>query len=345
VGIGLARSIVQFHGARHRLTERAVEPMAGRIIGPAPERFTLYVNGSPQPVTLDGRSFSASVALTPGLNQVRVVAFGPEGVETEDSVTVEYAPPSPKSRIVLLTPADGARVSPDDPPFVVVEGRADDKTIGNVSVVVNGRQTIVPVREGRFRHIVPATDPTLKIWAEGSATDGVKQRSEAVTVYAEAPSGPMGILVVDWPPLLAGDQVEVTGSWRGMSARTDVPTQPLALRSAGAAPSGGRPEVYYLRNLRPGVYTFVLRYRTPQAAGVAQPILYLNIGGNLVPHVLKPVSLQGTGRAIMAKVLLPQGILWEQDDWFSGRSESAETVTKFRLPEGITWTERKTDLR
>lgn len=246
---------------------------------------------------------------------------------------------------MLLAPTDGSRVAPDDPPFVVVEGKAEDRTIGSVWVVVNGRQTMVPVRDGRFRHIVPATDQTLTIWAEGAAADGVKQRSEAVTVYAEAPTGSMGILVVDWPPLLVGDQVEVSGSWRGMSARTDVPTQPLALRSGGAAPGGGRPEVYYLRNLRPGVYTFVLRYRTPQPAGVAQPILYLNIGGNLVPHMLKPVPLQGAGRAIMAKVLLPQGILWEQDDWFSGRSESAETVTKFRLPEGITWTERKSDLR
>ena len=47
----------------------------------------------------------------------------------------------------------------------------------------------------------------------------------------------------------------------------------------------------------------------------------------------------------MTEVLLPQGILWEQDDWFTGRSESTDTVTKFRLPEGITWTERKSDLR
>ena len=346
VGVGLARAIVQFHGARHRITDRAVEPMAGRIIGPAPEQFTLYVNGSPQPVTVTEQSFSASVALTPGLNRVRVVATGPDGAETEDSVTVEYVPPqAPKGRIVLLSPTDGARLSPDDPPFVVVEGRAEDKSIGSLSVVVNGRQTVVPVREGRFRHIAPATDPTLKIWAEGTAADGTKQRSEAVTVYAEAPTGSMGILVVDWPPLLDGDQVEITGTYRGMSSRVDVPTQPLVLKSGGPAPGGGRPEVYYLRNLKPGVYTFVLRYRTPQPAGAAQPVLYLNIGGILIPHMLKPVPLQGSGRAVMAKVLLPHGILWEQDDWFSGRSESAETVTKFRVPEGITWTERKTDLR
>ena len=345
MGVGLARAIVQFHGPRHRITERAVEPLAGRIIGPSPDRFTLYVNGSPQPVTVEGRSFAASVALSPGLNRVRVVASGPEGVETEDSVTVEYVPPVPKSQIVLLAPADGSRLSSDDPPFVVVEGKVDDESIGSVSVVVNGRHTVIPVREGRFRQIVPATDPILKIWAEGGRADEPRQRSEAVTVYAEAPAGSIGILVVDWPPLLAGDQVEVSGSWRGAPGRVDVPTQALTLRSGGAAQGGGRPEVFYLRNLRPGVYTFVLRYRTPQAAGVAQPVLYLSVGGTLVPHVLKPVPIQGTGRAIVAKVLLPQGILWEQDDWFSGRSESAETVTKFRVPEGITWTERKSDLR
>ena len=69
-----------------------------------------------------------------------------------------------------------------------------------------------------------------------------------------------------------------------------------------------------------------------------EAVLVLELGELGLEH------LQGN-RAIVAKVLLPQGILWEQDDWFSGRSESAETVTKFRLPEGITWTERKIDLR
>ena len=47
----------------------------------------------------------------------------------------------------------------------------------------------------------------------------------------------------------------------------------------------------------------------------------------------------------MARILLPQGILWEQDDWFTGQSQSADSVTKFRLPDGVAWTERKTDLR
>jgi hypothetical protein len=41
---------------------------------------------------------------------------------------------------------------------------------------------------------------------------------------------------------------------------------------------------------------------------------------------------------------MPQAVLWNQEEWFSGTSESVDTVTKFRIPEGITWVERKADL-
>ena len=60
---------------------------------------------------------------------------------------------------------------------------------------------------------------------------------------------------------------------------------------------------------------------------------------------IRPVRLGSSGRAVLARVLLPQGVLWEQDGWFSGSSESVDTVTKFRFPEGINWVERKADLQ
>jgi hypothetical protein len=67
--------------------------------------------------------------------------------------------------------------------------------------------------------------------------------------------------------------------------------------------------------------------------------------GGLVTRRLAPVKLGAYGRAVIARVLFPEGILWEQDDWFTGQSQSTETITKFKLPEGVTWTERKADLR
>ena len=62
-------------------------------------------------------------------------------------------------------------------------------------------------------------------------------------------------------------------------------------------------------------------------------------------RVLRPVSLAGAGRSVVARVLLPQGVLWDDEDWFTGKSESVDTITRFRFPEGTTWIERKKDLQ
>jgi hypothetical protein len=172
VGIGLARAIVQFHGPRHRVTDRAVEPLAGRVIGPLPERFTLHVNGIPQPVTVEGNRFEAvgdpDAGMKPGASGRDRARRSRDGGFRHGGVCSAGA----KSQIVLVAPTDGLRRLAEDPPYVVVEGKVDNKTIGIVSVVVNGRQTAVPVREGRFRQIVPASEPVLKIWAEGVPADG-----------------------------------------------------------------------------------------------------------------------------------------------------------------------------
>jgi hypothetical protein len=102
--------------------------------------------------------------------------------------------------------------------------------------------------------------------------------------------------------------------------------------------------MFYIRGLKPGVYTLIVRYRGSSALGDVRPTLYLPDKDHLTPRTLKPVSLSGAGRTVLTKVLMPQAILWDQDDWFSGRSESVDAVTKFRIPDGISWVERKADL-
>ena len=98
-------------------------------------------------------------------------------------------------------------------------------------------------------------------------------------------------------------------------------------------------DIFYLRNARPGVYTFSMTYPAGATPGV-RPVLY--VGG--ASRSLQPVTLNRSGRAVVARLLLPQGVLWEQDDWFTGRSASGDTVTKFRFPDGVSWTERLGDL-
>jgi len=124
-------------------------------------------------------------------------------------------------------------------------------------------------------------------------------------------------------------------TWRPNPARLDGGAPPLPLRGL-AAEAGAAAEFFYLRNARPGVYTFWMTYRAG-ATPVVRPVL--SVAG--APRSLRPLSLDGSGRAVVARLLLPQGVLWEEDDWFTGRSASGDTVTKFRFPEGVSWIERR----
>jgi hypothetical protein len=87
-----------------------------------------------------------------------------------------------------------------------------------------------------------------------------------------------------------------------------------------------------------------LRHRGAPPKGDLQATLYLPDKDGLATRPLPVVRLRPSGRTVLARILLPYGVLWEQQDWFSGTSEGSDTVTKFRLPEGVSWVERRADL-
>jgi hypothetical protein len=307
------------------------------------ERLSLYVNGAPVDVSLASRTFEASVPLRPGPNDLRAAVTGPDGTEADDAITIQYVPTAPPSALALTSPPDGLVLGPDDPPVVMVEGEVRDKSTVTVSIVVNGRRIPVIASGGRFRHVLLLPDPVVRIWAETSDR-GTVRRSEGVTVRTADTRPTAGVLVMDWPAGINGASVEISATWRANSEHLDGPIQTWRLAAAATTTDGAPSKVFYLRGLKPGVHTLIVRYRGSAPLGDAHPTLYLPDKEHLTPRPLKPVSLTGGGRRVLAKILMPQAILWEQDDWFSGRSESVDTVTKFRIPEGISWVERKADL-
>ena len=285
------------------------------------------------------RTFAVSVSLKPGSNNLRVVATGPAGPETEDGITVDYVTPATSTGIVLVTPSDGLTLGAEDPPIVIVEGQVVDPSIGTGWVVVNDRRVPVSIRDGRFRHILVVSEPLVRLWVGGTP-----QRSQAVTVHRAGASAPTGVLVVQWPRGLQGSDVEVSATWRAQADRIDAPAQ-IVMLPALTKPSDGTPtEVFYLRGLKPGVYTLAVRSRGAASSGDVLSTFYLPDRTGFTARPLVPTRLNG-GRTVLTKVLLPYGVLWTQDDWFSGLSESVDTVTKFRVPEGISWVERKVDLQ
>jgi hypothetical protein len=339
-GRGLGRLRVVLEGPRSRVTGRATETLSGRIIGPGLQRLVLHANETSREIQANGQAFQVAVALERGSNRVRVVAVDADGVEAEDVVTVEYAPPVSPNGIVLKSPTNGLQLTPDDPPILVVEGEVEDKSISTVLLAANQLRVPVPVQAGRFRRVLPMLEPLVRLHAE-AFVNGTVHQSSTVTVHSSAGAGSQfGVIVFDWPNPSDGLEVEVSAIWRPTPERLDVPTQTMLMKTIPRA-DGGLGSAYYLRLLKPGVYAFVLHSRSSIAADRIESTLYIPAGGTIARKDLPAFSLGGAERRLIARVLLPQGIFWEQDEWFSGRSESVDTVTKFRFPDGISWVERK----
>jgi len=241
------------------------------------------------------------------------------------------------TRITITSPANGLKLAPDDPPIVVVEGEVDDVTVPTVSLVANDLRIAVPVQSGRFRQALVVPDSTLRIHAEVPAQGATAPRSSTVAVHSTS-STEFGIVVIDWPE--AGARLQVDGSWRSSPERLDVPTRTFPLREVTGL-NAGSTRAFYFRRPKPGVYSFVLRHPGAGAASELVPTLYLPRAGQLARLVVRPLAANNTGPLLLGKVLLPYGVLWEQDAWFTGRVESVDTITKFRLPEGVTWVERR----
>jgi hypothetical protein len=317
-----------------RTTDRETDVISGTLVGGQPERVVVQVDERTSVPTLAGRAFATAVRLSPGVNRVRVLATDAQGAEVEEVITVQYKPPVTDD-VAITSPRDGHTLAPDDPPFVAVEGQVSDPGQSTVWIVANDRRVTVPVTAGRFRHVLPVLEPMVRVRVE-TGTEG--RESATVTVHAGAAMPAIGLFLVDWPRDTAGP-AQMTVTWRPNPAKLDGGAPPMALRGLAADTGDAAVDVFYLRNARPGVYTFSMTYPAGATAAV-RPVLY--VGG--APRSLQPVTLNRSGRALVARLLLPQGVLWEQDDWFTGRSASGDTVTKFRFPDGVSWTERLGDL-
>lgn len=343
LGMGSEPILVRLDGPRQRVTDQPSQMISGRLLGGAAERVAIYVNGQAIEMKPTQRAFEMSVPLQPGSNSVRAVAADAAGLEVDDTITVQYVTPPVTNGIVLASPDDGFALGREDPPVVVVEGEVQDKTIETVWIVANGRRVAATVRDGYFRQVVVVSEPILRLWAEAAVNGSPLQRSKIVTVRSDGTATTTGVLVVQWPLGMDPTDVEVSATWRSHADRLDIPAQTVSLPALAGTRKSSFSDVFYLKGVKPGVYTLTMRGRGPLPPSDVRSTLYLPGKAGFSECPLRPTRL-GNGRTVLAKVLLPYGVLWSQDDWFSGVSESADTVTKFRIPEGVSWVERRADL-
>jgi hypothetical protein len=298
-------------------------------LSPAESPTESSTNGTPDvPNAAPARSPSVATVTAQATNE-RSDRPSPEAMARSES---RSSGPNAPIRVVITGPADGYTVSSSDPPLVVVQGEVDDPSVSAVSLIAGAQRFSVPVTAGRFRHAVPVLEPTVRVRVETAAIENRVRGSATITVHG-APTPTMALVL--YRPDQATVPVDVAADWRRRSDRVDDTVQRISL---GVTQETTGLTIYYLRNPQPGVYTFVLTSTATDIEPV-QPALHVpGHGGGL--KILPAANSDGTQRRLVARVLLPQGVLWEQNDWFSGQSANGNIVTKFRFPDGVSWSER-----
>ena len=243
----------------------------------------------------------------------------------------------------VVAPHDGLTLAGEDAPIVIVEGQVEDvEDNTTVWLVANGYRALVRVRDGRFRHAMPVLERTTRLWIEATAAAGEPPRkSGEITVINTLP-GPISVLAIE-SPLNSGGQLQVTASWRPLADRFDGVVNGLPLRRFDAGSDVEPSTLFYMRHSRPGVFSLIVR-GDAQITSVSTRLYHL-LNGKFSVRDARSIPIGSGKNSIAARILFPFGVEWNQREWFTGRAEGSDTITQFRIPEGVGWTERRIDLR
>ncbi len=221
-------------------------------------------------------------------------------------------------------------------------------------------------REATPPRVVSQTSPLQGI-SGGERTITVEKRREPTpdtkTVTrnktAEMPqkksTGPKGIFFA--PPLSGDLKIEITGSDEALKAikikvifreyaraRHNRPMTKANFRNfRELSPKMARVAKNILQAVietaGEGIYEF---RNISDSAAPAEAAFTIKIYENSARAKTKPVgSRMVNAKGSITKVLMPEGVLWDDDSAFSGSLEDSESVTRFNTDSGLVWKEYK----
>ena len=316
--------------------------MAGQVTGGAAKVVMVQVNESQQLLDVWRTRFEGEVGLREGKNQIRVVAMGSQGPLAEKSVEVQYIAPAASSALKIVRPLNGAVFDGPGQDLIEVEGEVSELGTGLARVVFNEFTVPVPVKNGRFSVTVPAIAPEITMRVEAQGNRGVVG-SSTIRVYRRPFKPVRGYALLYLPSPARNVDARLHLLQRVNPADPDSQQKLTSHFPVGAQEIERTSALFAFPATQGGAYAAGFDYRVSPGESVEKgwAVVFVPSAGIYRSLRLGPFDLTGKGRVTLAKFIAPQGIFWEEDSWFTGTAESAESFTKFRYSSSVSWTERK----
>lgn len=103
------------------------------------------------------------------------------------------------------------------------------------------------------------------------------------------------------------------------------------------AQTGAEKREAVIETAREGVYLFVVESESGEPAVATFTLKTFENGARGRTSVIGTRTV--TGKSVLARILMPDGILWDDDSAFTGIVQDAESTTKFNARTGMQWKE------
>ncbi len=314
------------------------------VYGPAPRPGQPGGAGPAEPVPA-GITRAAG-----GEKQVALAGGGRAGIPTGSKsgeprigprTISEAIPPAPDAAqlsVTITSPADKSEIDALRDKTVTITGEVRGQGFGSVRVHLNNAVYEASAVGGKFSLRVRMDSEENALFAEVTDDSGGAARS--------------GIVKFRALNLFPKDLV-VKAGYKGaghpvLDCRFKV--HPLyEKRQPGSAPpkfhiedgaNGGLAEV---GSAPPGIYSFGAKCGPGSGAAfdaVFDVTLYGYDSGRKKVRRVGPVKLGEGVRAAPVRVLIPEGVFWDDDSWFSGIIEGGNGTIKYKEPDGLVWKEQ-----
>jgi len=327
-------------------TDKSIVTVAGTVKGEGVSSVVLSLLDAKQELLIEEGRFTAEVALNEGRNVIVGTAINSTGQVARVRKVIYYEPSPKGPYLVIARPTDRGVVDTRLTGQAEVLGYVEGELNGDVSLHLNSKTYNVTVTDGEFRASLPIGLESNVLYAEATDVNGdtgISNRVEfrALNVF------PKDIIVL----------VQYGGNTHEVSLKHSWQPHPRNKGKRGNTqrPRFARESVYNgtvveVERAVPGIYTVGLQYDLPATGSSGDKVpdtatFTVILDGKdpekRIEKVIGPINITGPGYLPAVRLLMPERVFWEDNDWFTGIIESATETMKFRQPEGVIWKEAK----
>ena len=331
ISIPVGRPMIKITTPATKKVSSKVQEIGGRVKGNGITRVILSINDDSVTVPVENDKFHWEGAFIDGKNTISATAWDRNRYSATDQIIVEAMPARNGFALSLEEPGSGEVASP----VITVKGRVGDSTVDTVRLIVNREAVEAAVENGSFEKMVLFQEGENSLQAEAVNSKGVSARSSVLKVMVTNRKAPDILVHLYWEDRDSELRAEVARKTRDSLDDEQGAVSAVEVSALMSAHEGYREKIFAIYEAKAGAYVLSVT-----GGKRTKCILSVTLPSQRKTRLFGPVQIGEEGTFI-GRLLMPEGIYWDEDEWFTGKIENGDSISKYKSPEGMTWKEMK----